>query len=33
LRKFFQWYNLLSEKNMLDFEEVPDSETENTSEN
>jgi hypothetical protein len=33
LRKFFQWYNLLSEKNMLDFEEAPDSETENTSEN
>jgi len=33
LRKFFQWYNLLSEKNMLDFEEAPDSETENTAEN
>ena len=33
LRKFFQWYNLLSEKNMLDFEDTPDSETENTAEN
>jgi hypothetical protein len=33
LRKFFQWYNLLSEKNMLDFEDTLDSETENTSEN
>lgn len=28
LRKFFQWYNLLQEKGMLDFEEVSNTESE-----
>ncbi len=34
LRKFFQWYNLLSEKGMLDFEAVEseDTDLENTEE-
>ena len=32
LRKFFQWYNLLSEKNMLDFEEAADAPMESVGE-
>lgn len=32
LRKFFQWYNLLSEKNMLDFEETADAPMESVGE-
>ena len=32
LRKFFQWYNLLHEKGMLDFAEAPTEETSADSE-